>query len=68
MIDVRTAHTSELDTATLGTAKRLLVEVFDGDLSDDDWEHALGGVHALAWRGTELVGHASVVQRRMLHG
>ncbi|MER7210953.1 GNAT family N-acetyltransferase [Streptosporangium sp. NPDC000239] len=68
MIDVRTAHTSELDTATLETARRLLVEVFDGDLSDDDWEHALGGVHALAWRGAELVGHASVVQRRMLHG
>ncbi|MFC3985820.1 GNAT family N-acetyltransferase [Streptosporangium jomthongense] len=68
MIDVRTAHTSELDTAILETARRLLVEVFDGDLSDDDWEHALGGVHALAWRGAELVGHASVVQRRMLHG
>ncbi|MEU1732695.1 GNAT family N-acetyltransferase [Streptosporangium sp. NPDC020145] len=68
MIDVRTAHTSELGTATLETARRLLVEVFDGDLSDDDWEHALGGVHALAWRGAELVGHASVVQRRMLHG
>jgi aminoglycoside 2'-N-acetyltransferase I len=25
-------------------------------------------VHALAWEGDELVGHASVVQRRLLHG
>ena len=37
-------------------------------MSDDDWEHALGGVHALAWEDAELVGHASVVQRRLIHG
>lgn len=28
----------------------------------------MGGVHALVWEGTELIGHASVVQRRLLHG
>ena len=37
-------------------------------MSDDDWEHALGGVHALVWEGDELIGHASVIQRRLLHG
>ncbi|MER7130415.1 GNAT family N-acetyltransferase [Streptosporangium saharense] len=68
MIDIRTAHTSDLDTTTLDTARKLLGEIFEGDLSDDDWEHSLGGVHALAWQGAELVGHASVTQRRMLHG
>jgi aminoglycoside 2'-N-acetyltransferase I len=41
---------------------------FPRGLSDDDWEHGLGGVHALAWEGGELVGHGSVVQRRLLHG
>jgi aminoglycoside 2'-N-acetyltransferase I len=41
--------------------------VFD-DFEDSDWEHALGGTHALAWEGSELVGHASVIQRRLLHG
>ena len=25
------------------------------------------GMHALAWEGAELVGHASVIQRRLLH-
>ncbi|MTD59439.1 GNAT family N-acetyltransferase [Amycolatopsis sp. RM579] len=37
-------------------------------MTDADWEHALGGLHALAWDGPQLVGHASVVQRRLLHG
>jgi len=55
-------------TAGLGAARALLEEVFRGDLSDDDWEHALGGVHALVWEDGELVGHAALVQRRLLHG
>jgi aminoglycoside 2'-N-acetyltransferase I len=43
--------------------------VFEGDFEDADWEHALGGMHALALSddGGRLVGHASVVQRRLLH-
>ncbi|MEJ7741913.1 MAG: hypothetical protein WKF73_04805, partial [Nocardioidaceae bacterium] len=57
MADVHTAHTAELDTATFAAARRLLYEVFD-DMTDHDWEHALGGVHALAWEQGELVGHA----------
>jgi aminoglycoside 2'-N-acetyltransferase I len=57
-----------LDQATLSAARALLDGVFVGEMSDDDWEHALGGVHALAWEGNELVGHASVIQRRLLHG
>ena len=40
---------------------------FLGDFGDADWEHVLGGVHALAWEGDELIGHAAVVQRRLLH-
>jgi aminoglycoside 2'-N-acetyltransferase I len=64
----RVAHTSELDAATLAAARSLLEGVFEGELTDQDWEHALGGIHALAWDGGELVGHASIVQRRLLHG
>ncbi len=32
-----------------------------------DWEHCLGGLHALVWRGPRLVAHAALVQRRLLH-
>lgn len=68
MTEVRVAHTADLDVAALKAARALLDEVFEGDMADDDWEHALGGVHALVWEGAELIGHASLVQRRLLHG
>ena len=67
MTEVRTAHTADLDTVTLEAARALLYEVFD-DMAEDDWEHALGGVHALVQEGTELIGHASLIQRRLLYG
>lgn len=67
MFEVVVAHTAELDAATLTSARALLDIVFAGDMSDHDWEHSLGGVHALIREGEEVVGHASVVQRRLLH-
>src|SRR4051812_46381624 len=68
MIELRTAHTSDLNDATLATARALLYDVFEDDMSEHDWEHSLGGVHALAWEGGELVGHAAVIQRRLVYG
>jgi aminoglycoside 2'-N-acetyltransferase I len=68
VIEIRIAHTSDLEAATLTAARNLLHDVFAGDMTDHDWEHALGGVHALVWEGAELIGHASLVQRRLLHG
>jgi aminoglycoside 2'-N-acetyltransferase I len=68
MSEVRTAHTADLDAATLAAVRRLLDAVFGEDMTDEDWEHALGGVHALVWEADELIGHGSVVQRRIMHG
>jgi aminoglycoside 2'-N-acetyltransferase I len=67
MTEVRTLHTADLDSATRTAARVLLDDVFDGEMTDDDWEHCLGGVHALLWDGPELIGHAAVVQRRLFH-
>jgi aminoglycoside 2'-N-acetyltransferase I len=67
MAEIVVAHTGQLDAATLAAARALLFEVFD-DMTDDDWEHSLGGMHALAREAGEVVGHASLVQRRLLHG
>ena len=64
---VQVAHTGMLAEPVLRSARELLDVVFD-DLTDEDWEHALGGVHALVWEDGELVAHGSVVQRRLLHG
>jgi aminoglycoside 2'-N-acetyltransferase I len=66
--ELRTAHTADLDPGTLRAARALLDDAFAGQMTDDDWEHALGGVHALAWEDGELVAHAAVVQRRLIHG
>jgi aminoglycoside 2'-N-acetyltransferase I len=64
---IQTAHTADLEPATLSAARAILYDVFD-DMTEHDWEHSLGGMHALVWEGDELVGHAAVVQRRLLHG
>jgi aminoglycoside 2'-N-acetyltransferase I len=68
MAELRVAHTSDLEPAVLAAARALLEDVFAGDFAPDDWEHALGGMHALLVEDGELVGHASVVQRRLVHG
>jgi aminoglycoside 2'-N-acetyltransferase I len=57
-----------LDAAVLDAARALLDDAFAGEFSDHDWEHGLGGVHALVWEGDGLIGHGSVVMRRLLHG
>jgi aminoglycoside 2'-N-acetyltransferase I len=69
----RLVHTSDLDGETREDARRMLVEAFrDGDgqtsFTDPDWEHALGGMHALICVRGALIAHGAVVQRRMIHG
>jgi aminoglycoside 2'-N-acetyltransferase I len=46
----------------------LLDEVFYPEMTDDDWDHCLGGQHALLWEGELLVAHAAVVPRRLMLG
>ena len=41
---------------------------FEERWHDEDWGHTIGGMHALVWEGDEVISHASVVQRRLLHG
>lgn len=69
MTDTRTrlAHTSELSGDELEEIRALLGVAFEGDFSDEDFEHGLGGMHALVDEGGELVAHGSVVQRRVVH-
>lgn len=67
-VELTTVHTGDLDPATLRAARALLEDVFAGEFDEHDWEHALGGVHALVHEDGELVAHGSVVQRRLLHG
>jgi aminoglycoside 2'-N-acetyltransferase I len=66
----RLVHTSDLDGETREDARRMLVDAFaDSEVgfTDVDWEHALGGMHALICVRGALVAHGAVVQRRMIH-
>jgi aminoglycoside 2'-N-acetyltransferase I len=64
---VRVAHTADVGTGQLAAARALLYEVFD-DMTEPDWEHSLGGMHAIAIdEGGDVIGHASVIQRRIIH-
>jgi len=60
-------HTGQLRPGVLSAVRNLLDGVFGEELTDEDWEHCLGGMHALVWAGSDLIGHASLIQRRLLH-
>jgi aminoglycoside 2'-N-acetyltransferase I len=64
----RLVHTADLDHDTREGAHRMVIEAFDGEFTDADWEHTLGGMHALICYHGALIAHAAVVQRRLLYG
>ena len=66
----RLVHTADLDDETRDDARRMVIDAFGGgeiDFTDADWEHALGGMHAMISHHGALIGHAAVVQRRLLY-
>ncbi len=63
----RLIHTSDLDNETLENAYQLVTEAFAGEFTDADWEHTLGGMHAVILQRGALIAHAAVVQRRLLY-
>lgn len=64
---VRTAPTHELGAARLHSVREMLDTAFEGDFGDEDWDHALGGVHAWIEDGEGIAAHGAVVMRRLLH-
>lgn len=61
-------HTADLDAETRDSARTMLDIAFGGGFDDDDWEHALGGMHAVITRRGAVIAHGSVVQRNLLAG
>jgi aminoglycoside 2'-N-acetyltransferase I len=67
-IVLRRLATSELTDDEIEAARRILWAAFvrvDGGMTEDDWTHAIGGVHVLLELNGEVVGHASVVEREL---
>ena len=68
VIDVRLVHTSSLAPTTLDAIRRLIEDAFGGRFDETDWEHTLGGTHAVVEEDGAVVAHGSVVRRRLHHG
>jgi aminoglycoside 2'-N-acetyltransferase I len=67
-VELRRLATHELTDREIEAARRILWAAFvavDGGMTEDDWRHAVGGVHVLLELDSEVVGHASVVEREL---
>lgn len=65
VLTARLVHTSDLDHETCDDARRMVIDAFGGEFTEADWEHALGGMHALILDHGAIIAHAAVVQRRL---
>jgi len=63
----RLVHTSDLDGEARQRIWQMVAAAFAGDFTDDDWEHALGGMHALICQHGAIIAHAAVTQRRLIY-
>ncbi len=63
----RLVHTADLDAETRQRVRHMVAGAFAGDFTAEDWEHALGGMHALIWQHGAIIAHAAVVQRRLIY-
>jgi aminoglycoside 2'-N-acetyltransferase I len=65
---VRVVRTDALGADALDVIRRLLVDAFadvGSSFEPEDWDHALGGTHAVVEVGGRVVAHASVVPRTL---
>src|SRR4029077_15736923 len=65
---VRQVTTAELSSADVAALRALLWAAFptgEEGFTEDDWDHALGGVHFVLEISGAIVGHASVVEREL---
>lgn len=60
--------TGDVPAVLLHKIRVLLLDAFDGGFSEDDWEHALGGWHAIVTEGGQPIAHAAVTPRVMQIG
>jgi len=66
--EVRLVPSDDLSSEELAVLRELFRVAWSDDpdpFSDDDWEHAIGGVHFLLEEGSDLLAHASVVEREL---
>jgi aminoglycoside 2'-N-acetyltransferase I len=68
MAQARLVTTDELTASELAELRAMLVDAFKGRFDEHDWQHALGGHHALVEEDGAVVSHAAVVPRLLVAG
>jgi aminoglycoside 2'-N-acetyltransferase I len=58
----------QLDATLTAAIREMLDEAYGGSFTDNDWQHALGGLHVTWSDGDQVVAHASVVPRVLTIG
>lgn len=66
MVTLHAAPTAALSTSLSHEIRTLLDLAFDGDFTEDDWTHAIGGLHVWATGASGVISHASLVERTLV--
>ena len=64
-MNIRVLPTAGLSDSDRIALRRLFDAAYDGDFTDDDFDHALGGWHAIAGNLAAPIAHAAVVARSL---
>jgi aminoglycoside 2'-N-acetyltransferase I len=71
IVEITLVPTAALAVGQIAEIRTHLWDAFSepgNEMTEADWEHALGGIHVLLSSGGALVGHASVVERTLWIG
>lgn len=68
MTEVASVHTDDLTPSDVAAIRGLLDVAFGGRFDERDWEHAVGGRHALVRASGAVVAHGAVVPRGLWIG
>ncbi len=63
---LHTASTHVLTSFFVRDVRALLDAAFDGVFTDDDWDHAIGGVHVWVTGSRGVISHGSLVERTLV--
>ena len=66
MVALHTAPTDALAPSVLRNVRLLLDTAFDGDFTDDDWTHTIGGVHVWVADSDRVLSHGALVDRTLI--
>jgi aminoglycoside 2'-N-acetyltransferase I len=66
MMTLHAAPTAALSSSFLDHVRALLDIAFEDGFTDDDWDHAVGGVHVWLSDSRGLISHGSLVERTVV--